>query len=140
MFRKIKALIIAVVLNSGFVFGAGLTIAYAAPANSGTTTNVACGSQGSLVSTCTQITNADEQVENTIKRGIKIFQLVVGIISVAMLIFGGLKYITSGGESAGITSAKNTILYAVIGLVVVGLSQVIVQFALNRVNDAPNAL
>ncbi len=58
------------------------------------------------------------------------------MISVFMLIFGGLKYITSGGESSGITGAKNTILYAIIGLVVVGLAQIIVQFVLNRVGNA----
>jgi hypothetical protein len=49
-----------------------------------------------------------------------------------MLIFGGLKYITSGGESSNISAAKNTILFAIIGLIVVALAQVIVQFALNR--------
>lgn len=44
--------------------------------------------------------------------------LVVGFLSVAMIIFGGIKYMTSSGDSAKLTAAKNTILYAAIGLVV----------------------
>ncbi len=67
---------------------------------------------------------------------IQIFSWVVGAISVIMLIFGGFKYITSGGDAGKITSAKNTILYAVVGLVIVALSQVIVNFVLSKAVDA----
>ena len=49
-----------------------------------------------------------------------------------MIMVGGLKYMTSQGDSANVASAKNTILYAVIGLVVVALAQVIVKFVLDR--------
>ena len=48
-----------------------------------------------------------------------------------MIIFGGFRYITSGGNDNNVSSAKNTILYAVIGLVIVALSQFIVRFVLN---------
>lgn len=64
---------------------------------------------------------------------INIFSLVVGVIAVIMIILGGLKYITSGGDSGNIQSAKNTILYAVIGLVVVALAQFVVRFVLQKV-------
>jgi hypothetical protein len=50
-----------------------------------------------------------------------------------MIIFGGFKYITSGGESGNVTSAKNTIIYAVIGLVIVAFAQFIVQFVLGKI-------
>ena len=49
-----------------------------------------------------------------------------------MIIIGGLRYITSGGDSGNVTGAKNTILYAVVGLIVVALAQVIVRFVVNR--------
>ena len=49
-----------------------------------------------------------------------------------MIIIAGLKYITSQGEPANIATAKNSIIYAAIGLVVVALAQVIVRFVLNR--------
>jgi hypothetical protein len=72
-------------------------------------------------------------IQNIIKTVINIFSLIVGVVSVIMIIFGGLRYITSGGDSNNVTSAKNTIIYAIIGLVVVALAQFIVQFVLNKV-------
>jgi len=63
---------------------------------------------------------------------INILSLVVGVIAVIMIIVGGLKYIMSSGDSNNINSAKNTILYAIIGLVVVALAQVIVKFVLAK--------
>jgi len=50
-----------------------------------------------------------------------------------MIIFGGFKYITSGGDAGGVTGAKNTILYAIVGLVIVALAQVIVRFVIGTV-------
>lgn len=64
---------------------------------------------------------------------INIFSLIVGVTAVIMIIVGGFKYITSTGDSASINSAKNTILYAIVGLIVVALAQVIVQFVLSKV-------
>lgn len=82
--------------------------------------------------TCANDTVAEQRVDNIIKLVINIFSLVVGVVSVIMIIVGGLKYITSGGDSGNITGAKNTILYAIIGLVVVALAQVVVRFVLSR--------
>lgn len=55
----------------------------------------------------------------------------VGIISVIMLIYGGLRYILSGGDNKKVTDAKNTILYAIIGLIISILAFAIVNFVLN---------
>jgi len=63
---------------------------------------------------------------------INIFSWVVGIISVIMIIYGGFRYITSGGNDAGVKAAKNTILYAVVGLIIVALAQIIVKFVINK--------
>ena len=84
--------------------------------------------------TCTD-PNGDQaqtSVNNIIKLVINIFSLLVGVVSVIMIIIGGLKYITSGGEGSNITGAKNTIMYAIIGLVVVALAQIIVKFVLAK--------
>lgn len=77
--------------------------------------------------------DAEGSVNNIITTVINIFSLVVGVVSVIMIIIGGLKYITSGGESGNVTGAKNTILYAIVGLVIVALAQVVVKFVLNRI-------
>ena len=58
---------------------------------------------------------------------------IVGIISVIMLIWGGLRYILSGGDSKKVTDAKNTILYAIIGLIISILAFAIVNFVLNAI-------
>ena len=56
---------------------------------------------------------------------------IVGIVSVIMLIWGGLRYVVSGGDSKKVTDAKNTILYAIIGLIIAVLAYAIVNFVLN---------
>lgn len=75
------------------------------------------------------------RINGIIATVINLFSLVVGVVSVIMIIIGGLKYITSGGDSGNVTGAKNTILYAVIGLVVVALAQFIVKFVLGRATN-----
>ena len=96
-----------------------------------------CGTQLNLNATGDCKVDEDEanRVNQTLERVVRIFQIVVGIISVMMIIFGGLKYITSGGETNGVKAAKNTILYAVIGLVIVAIAESIVQFVLQRFNE-----
>lgn len=79
---------------------------------------------------------AQSTVSSLLTTVINIFSLVVGVVSVIMIIIGGFKYITSGGESANVSGAKNTILYAIIGLVIVALAQIIVRFVLAKVNQA----
>lgn len=55
---------------------------------------------------------------------------LIGAISVIMLIIGGVRYVVSGGDQAAVTSAKNTILYAVIGIIVAILAYAIVNFVI----------
>lgn len=55
---------------------------------------------------------------------------IVGAISVIMIIIGGMRYILSGGNSANVTAAKNTILYAIVGIVVAILGYAIVNFVI----------
>lgn len=76
-------------------------------------------------------------VDSTLKVAINVFSIVVGIAAVIMIIIGGFKYITSAGDPAKVNSAKDTILYAIIGLVVVAMSQMIVQFVLKNVTKPP---
>ena len=75
---------------------------------------------------------AAQRVDQIVKQIINIMSLVVGVVAVIMIIIGGFKYVTSGGDSGNVSGAKNTILYAVVGLVVVALAQVIVRFVVDR--------
>lgn len=78
-------------------------------------------------------TGATTKINQMITKIINIFSIIVGVIAVIFIIIGGIKYVTSGGEANNITAAKNTIMYAIVGLVIVALAQVIVKFVLNKV-------
>ena len=62
---------------------------------------------------------------------VNILLYVLGAIAVIMIVIGGIRYATSNGESSQISSAKNTILYAVIGLIVAVMAYAIVNFVLD---------
>lgn len=70
----------------------------------------------------------------TIETVVNILSLVIGIIAVFMVIIGGFSYITSGGNDQKVATAKNTILYAVIGLIIVAFAQLIVRFTISAAN------
>lgn len=53
---------------------------------------------------------------------------LIGALCVLMLIFGGFRYVISGGDSAKVTAAKNTILYAIVGMVVATMSYAAIDF------------
>ncbi len=53
---------------------------------------------------------------------------IVGAVAVIMLIIGGLRYVISQGSKEGVESAKNTILYSIIGIIVAILAYAIVSF------------
>lgn len=59
---------------------------------------------------------------------------VVGIAAVIMLIIGGFRYVFSQGDEKGVKGAKDTILYAIIGIVVAVLAFAIVNFVLGGLN------
>ena len=61
---------------------------------------------------------------------VNIFSIIVGAVAIIMIIYGGLRYITSGGNGEQVGGAKNVLIYAVVGLVVVALAQVLVHFVL----------
>jgi cytochrome bd-type quinol oxidase subunit 2 len=78
--------------------------------------------------------DASSTINSTVETVINLLSVVVGVVAVIMIIIGGFKYITSSGDSNNVSNAKNTILYAIIGLVVVALAQVIVIFVLDEVS------
>lgn len=69
-------------------------------------------------------------LDDTVKNAINIISMVVGMVAIIMIVVGGLKYVTSQGDSSGVASAKNTIIYAVVGIIIVTLAQVIVRFVI----------
>lgn len=95
----------------------------------------ACDSTTSDASVC-QVDGNNNPIagsEGIILRVVRILSYVVGVASVLMVIFGGLKFITANGDSNNISSGRNTILYALIGVVVFLISQLIIRFVLSNI-------
>lgn len=81
---------------------------------------------------CGGVDEGNDAINNIISTVVNLLSIVVGAVSVIMIIIGGLRYITSGGDAGNVQSAKNTILYAIVGLIIVVFAQVIVRFVVNR--------
>lgn len=78
--------------------------------------------------------NSSAVVSRTIKSIIDLLSVIVGIICVIVIIIGGFRYVTAAGDSNNLTSARNTIIYALVGLVIVAFAQLIVKLILTRIN------
>lgn len=83
-------------------------------------------------STSTNCGNSGEKaVGNLIGTIVDILSWVVGIAAVIMIIIAGFGFITAGGESSKITSARHTLIYALVGLLIVAAAQFLVHFAVH---------
>jgi len=75
----------------------------------------------------------DGSIFNTITN---ILLFLIGAISVIMLIIGGVRYVVSGGDQGAVTSAKNTILYAIIGIIIAFLAFAAVRFVTDQLQKS----
>lgn len=119
--KRIKQSIVALAM----VLGLGVALS-PAPVSAINVFNQ-CNGNTSVV--CTSATKDDATTK--VKDIINIALYVLGIIAVIMIIVGAFRYVLSGGDAGSVTAAKNTILYAVVGLIVAILSFVIVNFVIN---------
>lgn len=71
-------------------------------------------------------------VTNIFVVAVKILSIIAGAAGVLMVIVAGFKYITSNGDSGKVSSAKTTLIYALIGLAIAGLAQVLAHFAIGE--------
>lgn len=128
IFKRI--LIFTVMLTGSFVIIAGPNAAQAA-LFSGAKDDACRGANLSGNSNCDA--GAADKIGDTVKAIINILSIIIGIIAVIAIIVNGLRFITSGGDSSSVNSARNGVIYAIVGLIVVALAQVIVRFVLSRI-------
>ncbi len=120
--KKIRTFIAAFILvaTSAFVFAPVYSVA----------------AQGALDAVCNdnpdsavcRSENKDATADNLVATIVNTLLFVVGAISVIMVIVGGIFYVTSHGDSGNITKAKNTILYAIVGMIVAFLAYAIINW------------
>ena len=87
----------------------------------------ACTGENANSSVCK---SSGDDLKKTIGSIVNVLLWFVGVLSVIMLIVGGLKYVLSAGDPKGVAAAKSTIIYAIIGLVVAVLAYAIVKFVI----------
>ncbi|HEX5797610.1 MAG TPA: pilin [Candidatus Saccharimonadales bacterium] len=93
--------------------------------------------QGGVTAPCNigdgQGQSAADRADSLIAEVINLITIVVGILAVIMIIYGGFRFVTSGGNPENTKAARNAILYALVGLVIVAFAQLIVKFVLGKV-------
>lgn len=92
--------------------------------------------QGARSSTVCRNTGADDPIagpNGVLVNVTSILAVIAGAVSVIFLVWGGFKYITSGGDSSNVASAKNTIIAAIVGLILALLARPIILFVVGRI-------
>jgi hypothetical protein len=87
-----------------------------------------CGANGAAG----QSSGSSSSIDQTITNIINVLSAVVGVVAVIMILIAGFRYITSSGSEQTVASAKKTLLYAIIGLMIAILAQVIARFVINK--------
>ncbi|HEU5187190.1 MAG TPA: pilin [Candidatus Saccharimonadales bacterium] len=141
MIKKIFQIVTGTLLVASIVLGVSFLTLHEADASPNCTaagTNVskcsACfGSGGTWDNDAGKCTSADGRtVPGTLQQVANILIFLIGAVSVVMIIIGAMRYTLAQGDQAAVGTAKNTILYAVIGLVLSMAAYGIVNFVTSQ--------
>ena len=113
--------------------------AYFQPANALAQANLVCDglSPNQSGGSCDAPTSGEPQVDSVLGDVLGILSLVAGIIAVIMIIIAAVRFMTSQGDAGKVASARTTIMYAVIGIIVVALAQTIIFFVVDKAVNPP---
>ena len=138
MFKNLRNTIVSL-LSTGALLVPLAVPAFASAAPGADIQNNLCGAANSLQvsggGSCSATNGGTDKLNSFVTEVVDVLSVFVGVIAVIMIIVGGFRYITSNGDSNNISSAKTTIIYALIGLIFVAMAQFIVQFVLNKVTN-----
>ncbi|MBH1980717.1 hypothetical protein I8H89_04335 [Candidatus Saccharibacteria bacterium] len=127
MFKSLAAFATVAIVTAALLVGFG---AVSDAAQASNYINQSCGLAGGS-SICTDAQSGAGGFNTTVTRIINGMLLMIGIVATIAIIIGGIRYATSNGDANQTKTAKNTIMYAVIGLIVAILSYAIVNFILD---------
>ena len=145
--RIVTTLVVGLMLLVGLQMTLTQTAYAQEPANSDTQETLGDAIEGGLCAgvlgdvnpegkDCGDNEAAGEKIEEKLRAILVLLSVAAAVAAVIMLIYAGFRYIVSGGDEKGVKAAKNTFIYAVIGIVIVMLSQAIVQFVLDRLIES----
>jgi hypothetical protein len=123
---KIYITVIGLLMSLGIIMGLPVSIVAASPQST------VCSTLGAG-NDCNSTPSNGIDVNSAVTAVVNILSSVVGVIAVIMIIIAGIRFMTANGNSSNIASARSTMIYALVGLVVVALAQIIVNYVLSRV-------
>lgn len=123
--RKLRTILASLAV----LMGLGSAVLVPAPASAVNVFN-ACNGANSNTAVCR---GQGERASTLVQNVIKVLLFIVGIAAVIMIIVGGITYVISNGDSSRTKMAKDTIFYAIIGLVIALLAFVIVEFVVGNI-------
>ncbi len=124
--NNIKKLAQGLLLVPALVLGLSFVPAPQAAAQSGCSDDVSGGITGGA--DCAKGEDQGSSLTQIFQTVVNIMLFLIGAVAVIMLVIGGIRYVVSGGNQDQVTGAKNTIMYAIIGIVVAFLAYAAVSF------------
>lgn len=124
----IRRLLISFVTVSVLLFSVSPSVAAIDP------TGGACAGKAASSPVCQE--GSDNPISGSngiILKAVQLVLIAAGVISVLMIMLGGWAYVTSQGDPQKLKGAKDTILYAIIGLVIAGSAQAIISFVFKKI-------
>jgi len=92
----------------------------------------ACNGVGLGANGCGSDAGNSAKINTLLKNVIDLLSIIIGIAAVLIIIIQGFRFIVSGGDPSAISNARNAILYAVIGLIIAALAQLIVHYVIAK--------
>jgi len=113
--------------------------AYFQPTNVFAQANLVCDglSPNQSGGSCNTPSAGEPEVGSVLDDVLGILSLVAGVIAVIMIIIAAVRFMTSQGDAGKVASARTTIMYAVIGIIVVALAQTIIFFVVDKAVNPP---
>jgi len=134
MIRRVYALVAALMLAVGFVMFVPAMAQAAYDPFAPACNNLGGEGTGSSAVCQTKATqNPLTGPKGTIVKVTGILSIVTAIVAVIYMVWGGITYINSNGDSSAVSSAKSTLIYALVGLVVALLARPLINFVIGRI-------
>lgn len=135
MIHNSKYLLLTAVVTFSF----GVIFAAAPVMTAGTNKVMAASFQSDACSGLSQAggtgcgSNPGSSISDLMTNIINLLSIAVGFAAVVMIIISGIRFITAQGEASGIASARSALIYALVGLVIAAMAQIIVHFVFGKV-------
>lgn len=128
--KKLKFVILSIIAVTGF----GLAVfAPTAGAIAPPTGFQACDGTNSSSTICNGSTT--DTLKPYLQTGVKVMFFIVGALAVIMIIYSGIQYVISAGDSGKVAKAKNTLTYSIVGLVIAVLAYAIVNWIISQIQN-----